>query len=361
MSEHKTLSLRKVSKGMFAAIIAVSLMLPSLAFAEPTAADKQAEAASVLASLNEQQAVLSKASDDHFAALEELNQAQASMNKAQKRIDEATERIGVLQDKLGTRVNSMYRNGNMSFFDLIVGSTSFEEFATNWDILSKMNQNDADLVQETKDLRAEVEEQKVELARQEAIAAEKTAEAEKIKSEAEATTAAMQATYDSLSAEAEALLEQERAAQEAAEAAAAAQVVEQASQGATNNGGGGGGGGGQDSGGFTPNYDVVTGNAIVDRAYGCLGAPYVWGACGPNGFDCSGLVSYAVSGSYTRLGTTHTFMGWPRVSDPQPGDIAVNSGHTGIYIGGGQMIHASTYGVGVIVGPVQGGMIFVRP
>ena len=45
---------------------------------------------------------------------------------------------------------------------------------------------------------------------------------------------------------------------------------------------------------------------------------------------------------------------------PQPGDVAVNSGHCGIYIGNGKMIHAATYGVGVIVGPVQSGMVFVR-
>ena len=54
-------------------------------------------------------------------------------------------------------------------------------------------------------------------------------------------------------------------------------------------------------------------------------------------------------------------MGWPTVSDPQPGDVCVNSGHCGIYIGNNQMIHAATYGVGVVIGPVQAGMKIVRP
>ena len=106
---------------------------------------------------------------------------------------------------------------------------------------------------------------------------------------------------------------------------------------------------------------VASGNAIVDRARAEIGKPYVWGGVGPGGYDCSGLVSYAVSGQHTRLGTTNTFMGWQQTSNPQPGDIAVNSGHTGIYIGNGQMIHAADYGIGVIEGPVQSGMIFVKP
>lgn len=110
-----------------------------------------------------------------------------------------------------------------------------------------------------------------------------------------------------------------------------------------------------------PSYNASTGNAVVDRAYSCLGAEYVWGGCSPGAFDCSGLVSYCLTGSYTRLGTTVTFYSWPRVSNPQPGDVCVSWEHTGIYIGGGQMIHAATFGVGVIIGPVQSGMIYVRP
>ena len=71
-------------------------------------------------------------------------------------------------------------------------------------------------------------------------------------------------------------------------------------------------------------------------------------------------MSYCLTGSYTRLGTTYTFLGWQQVSNPQPGDVCTSSYHCGIYIGNGQMIHASTYGVGVIVGPVQSDMIYVR-
>lgn len=104
----------------------------------------------------------------------------------------------------------------------------------------------------------------------------------------------------------------------------------------------------------------ANGGSIVSRAYSQLGKPYVWGACGPNSFDCSGFVSYCLTGSYTRLGTTLTFMGWTRVSNPQPGDVVTTATHCGIYIGNGQMIHAPRTGDVVKVGPVQSGMIYVR-
>ena len=104
----------------------------------------------------------------------------------------------------------------------------------------------------------------------------------------------------------------------------------------------------------------ANGGSIVSRAYSQLGKPYVWGECGPNSFDCSGFVSYCLTGSYSRLGTTLTFMGWTRVSNPQPGDVVTTATHCGIYIGNGQMIHAPHTGDVVKVGPVQSGMIYVR-
>lgn len=99
----------------------------------------------------------------------------------------------------------------------------------------------------------------------------------------------------------------------------------------------------------------------VARAYGEIGKPYLWGACGPDAFDCSGLVSYCLTGTYgMRVGTTETFMGWPQVDDPQPGDICTNSHHCGIYIGSGLMVHAPHTGDYVRIGAVHADMIYVR-
>lgn len=360
-----------VFAGAVAAALAATLMIPSLAYADPTASEKQAEAQAALASLNSMQSTLNRTSVVYDEALAAQREAEAKRDEAQARIDEANGQIADLQTRLGSRARSMYRTGGRSFLDLLLGATTFQEFSTGWDMLNTLNENDADLVQQTKDLRAEVQEQQAAYAEQQRVAAEKADEALRSKQEAASTMSAMQATYDSLSAEAAELLEQERAAQAAADAAQAQAVVEASARQAQENANASGNvAPGNDpspspspapSEPSGPSYNPVTGNAIVDRAYGCIGLPYSWGGVGPSSFDCSGLVSYAVTGSFSRWGTTNTFMGMSQVGDPQPGDIATSWGHCGIYIGNGQMIHAPTFGQTVCISPVQGDMIIVRP
>jgi cell wall-associated NlpC family hydrolase len=85
---------------------------------------------------------------------------------------------------------------------------------------------------------------------------------------------------------------------------------------------------------------------VVGIAMQYLGTPYVWGAAGPNAFDCSGLVAYV----YSQVGVSlphHAASIWsygtyvPR-DQLQPGDLVFfdGLGHMGIYIGNGQFIHA---------------------
>ena len=114
------------------------------------------------------------------------------------------------------------------------------------------------------------------------------------------------------------------------------------------------------SGGDGPNIPHASNREILARAEAELGKPYQWGAVGPDAYDCSGLVSYCLTGIHARLGTTTTFMSWPRVSDPQPGDICTSASHCGIYVGPGTMIHAPTFGQSVCYGAIQGDMIIVR-
>lgn len=100
------------------------------------------------------------------------------------------------------------------------------------------------------------------------------------------------------------------------------------------------------------------GNAVLSAAYSKLGAPYKWGAEGPNAFDCSGFVKWC----YAKVGVSlpHSSSGQKNagsqisVSAAEPGDILWKSGHVGIYIGGGKYIHSPRAGDVVKISSVSG-------
>jgi cell wall-associated NlpC family hydrolase len=100
--------------------------------------------------------------------------------------------------------------------------------------------------------------------------------------------------------------------------------------------------------------------AVVQAALAQVGDPYVWGASGPNGFDCSGLTQFA----YTAAGVSlpHSSRAQAGMgtavsrAELQPGDIVYfysPVSHVGIYIGNGQMVHARTFGQPVAVTSVD--------
>lgn len=362
----------------FAAILAVGLSVPAAsAFAAPSD-DKQAEAQAALQKLNQYQNELDQASANYEAAHQEQIDAQNRVDEAQKQIEEKTAQIEKDQQRLSDRARDMYRSGDTNFLDVILGASSFEQFATTWNMLETLNGNDAELVSETKTAREELQAAKQEAEEQAKVASDKAEEAKSVAEAADQKASEMQQTYNSLSAEAQELISQERAAQEAQQQAAAAAAEQNGTAGndaattitnnnrnnttSSNSSSSSNSNKNNASSSATNNSkpQSVSGNSVVNRAYSQLGKPYQWDAVGPNSFDCSGLVSYCLTGSYSRLGTTGTFMGWTRVSNPQPGDICVNSHHCGIYIGGGQMIHAPQTGDVVKVSSVHSGMIYVR-
>ncbi|MEU6812146.1 C40 family peptidase [Streptomyces sp. NPDC046831] len=97
----------------------------------------------------------------------------------------------------------------------------------------------------------------------------------------------------------------------------------------------------------------------VAAARSALGRPYVWGANGPSGFDCSGLVQWAYARAGVQLPRTsqeqrHAGRRIP-LSEARPGDLVVyrsDAGHVGMYVGGGRVIHAPHPGAPVRYDPV---------
>ncbi|MEW1721172.1 NlpC/P60 family protein [Streptomyces sp. NPDC093109] len=100
--------------------------------------------------------------------------------------------------------------------------------------------------------------------------------------------------------------------------------------------------------------------AAVAFAYGAIGKPYVWGSTGPGSFDCSGLTQAAWRAAGVSLPrTTYTQINaGQRVSRDRlaPGDLVFffsGVSHVGIYVGGGQMIHAPRPGSAVKLAPID--------
>ena len=350
-----------VAAAAIAAVLACSLCVGQAHAV--TAAEVEAEAQATLQQLNAMQATLDEASNAYLTALTEYQKAYDAMNATQARIDEITAEISEIQGRLGDRARDMYRNGNTTIVDLLLGSASFEEFTQSWDLLNRLNQTDADLSVRAKDLRDEAEVQKAKYAEQAAVADQKAKEASEALERANALVEELQATYDALSAEAQQLYAQEQAAAAAAAAAAAGYATE--------------GGVENDDGTVTDiqtgqtyssasEYQAATGNAIVDRARSMIGSDYVWGGVGGSdgGFDCSGLVSYALTGENTRVGTSYSIGSmYSQVDDPQAGDLYVTDGHIAVYTGEGTLVHAVDYGVGVAETEFRekDGGFFVRP
>lgn len=100
--------------------------------------------------------------------------------------------------------------------------------------------------------------------------------------------------------------------------------------------------------------------AAVSYAYAKLGSPYVWGATGPDAFDCSGLIQAAYRSAGVSLPrTTYSQIGaGQRVSRSEllPGDLVFfysGISHVGLYIGNGRMIHAPNPSAPVRVAPID--------
>ena len=370
---------RRAFLGGAAAFGAAAMVSPKNAFANPTSADVQAQADEARQMLNSMREQLGVASANYNQAVQEHDEAVSKMDECQTKIDDNNAQIDKLQDKLSKRARNMYRDGQTTFLDVILGSNSFDDFAKNWDTLTSLNEKDSEMVEQTKNLRADNEAQKQEYANQADIAQQKVEEADAAQKQAEELVQQYQNEVDSLDSQvAELLAEEEAAAQKAAEEAAAAAAQAEAASSTNNassdnggsnnsasNGGGssdnassnGGGsnnndsnnGGGSSSssnsssGGGSNNY----GGSVVAAAQSQLGVPYVWGGTAwGSGLDCSGLTS----GCWKRaagiwIGRTT----WDQiasaqwtgsVSEAQAGDVYACGSHVAIATGGGGYIHA---------------------
>lgn len=210
--------------GTCALALALALFgFPVSSASAATSAEKQAEADALMQKIDALQTDLNEASDGYDQAVERHDAALASMDEAQQRIDAAEARIAELQERLGERAVSLYKTGgSTTLVDVMLGTTSFEEFLTAWDMLERIADQDAALVQETKDVRAEAQAAHDEHAAHEQAAADEMQKAADLMQEIESTQASLRDEADKITAEVAELQAQEELEAEAARQAAAA-------------------------------------------------------------------------------------------------------------------------------------------
>lgn len=377
--------------------VVTSSMIVTPVLAAPSVDDLKKEKAAKQSEVSSLQSQLTTLMGKVNTLESELIQTGEDITKAQGDLEVAQEKEKEQYAAMKKRIKYMYEAGNDSAFETLVTSEDFTDLLSKAEYVQNVHSYDRKQLQEYVETKQQISDLKDSLEKDQKELESKQVEYEKQGDNLNNLITSKSAEVANLDSEIQAAAEAaareaaERVAKEAAEKAAREAERQQAAASNNNSASTSNRNNTTSSSTATSNRNNTTsssssssssasattkpsnsssstttsgtnanGGSIVSRAYSQLGKPYVWGACGPNSFDCSGFVSYCLTGSYSRLGTTLTFMGWTRVSNPQPGDVVTTATHCGIYIGNGQMIHAPHTGDVVKVGPVQSGMIYVR-
>ncbi|HET9461233.1 MAG TPA: NlpC/P60 family protein [Gaiellaceae bacterium] len=329
-----------------AALTAGLLLAVGPAAADPIGS-KREQAQAVLAEVRQLDSDVARAAEAWNYANIELARIDKDLVSNGKHLVAARRSLVVAQRRIAERLRDLYVNGEGdSTLEVILGSQSLDDIISRLDAIERVSSQDTHILGTVKQFRREVETRRAHLrdakADQERIVEERAAERASI----EARLAERQRLLESLKDEIAQLQAEERARQvqlaQQARARAQAQLlasqIQQEAAQAT-----------LDAALVAPSYDVPAArySQVVPIALQYLGVPYVWGGASPStGFDCSGFIMYV----YAQIGVSlphhaaSQFAYGTPVSREQlaPGDLVFfdGLGHAGIYIGGGQFVHA---------------------
>ena len=357
--------MNKFGRRILAALITSSLVVTPV-LAAPSVDDLQKSKASAQSEVNslqsQLQSIVSKITQleaDLTTKGEEIIQAQADLEQAQE--DEKTQYAAM---KL--RIKYMYEAGDATALESLVSSEDFSDLLSKAEYVQSVHGYDRDKLEEyvaTKQKIADLKDQlETEQSQLESMQTEYETEESNLTTLIDSKQAEVADLDSQIQEAAEKAAKEEEERQKKAEEERQKQLQAASQNSTTTNGNSGNSNSnkGNSSSNSSSSSSYVSGST-VSRAYSALGKPYVWGAAGPNSFDCSGLVSFCLTGRYSHTYSSSDFVGLTKVSNPQPGDICVRVGHVGVYIGGGQMIHAPHTGDVVKISAVPSNMWYVRP
>ena len=364
--------MNKFGRRILAALITSSLVVTPV-LAAPSVDDLQKSKASAQSEVNslqsQLQSIVSKITQleaDLTTKGEEIIQAQANLEQAQE--DEKTQYAAM---KL--RIKYMYEAGDATALESLVSSEDFSDLLSKAEYVQSVHGYDRDKLEEyvaTKQKIAVLKDQlETEQSQLESMQTEYETEESNLTTLIDSKQAEVADLDSQIQEAAEKAAKEEEERQKKAEeerqkqlqAASQNSTTTNSNSGNSNSSSSSNSNKGNSSSSSSSSSGSYVSGSTVSRAYSALGKPYVWGAAGPNSFDCSGLVSFCLTGRYSHTYSSSDFVGLTKVSNPQPGDICVRVGHVGVYIGGGQMIHAPHTGDVVKISAVPSNMWYVRP
>jgi len=347
------------------AVLGVVALLTGVGSATATPIQsKRAQAQAVLAQIQASDVQLEKAIESYNYANVQLGQIDADLHSNARHLVVAQKSLNAAQVNIADRLRALYVNGDSGgTVEILLGAQNLDDLLGRLDMVQRVGNQDAKVLRDVRQFRQEVKQRRQRLttarADQAKIVAQRASEKQAIQAqlaERQRMLAGIQSEIKQLQAEEarrqaqlRAEAEARLAAQQRAASTARATSTEIAADSFTASLATGdsssSSSGSSSSATLAPpppsQYGGVVGLAMQE-----LGKPYVWGTAGPSTFDCSGLVMYVfaqVGVSLPHNAAAQYGYGSPvAYNDLQPGDLVFfeGLGHVGIYIGGGQFIHA---------------------
>ena len=325
---------------------AAALLLAVGPASAQTVGSKREQAQAILAEVQQLDMDLSKTIESWNYANIELDKIDTDLASNARHLVAAKKSLVVAQKRIEKRLRDLYVNGSGdSTLEVLLGARSLDDIITRLDAIDRVSHQDARVLATVKKFRKEVETRRANLQRARADQADIVAQRAAEKSSIEGRLAEREQMLSSVRDEIAKLRAEEQARQLrlAAEARARARAQELAQQQSATESYTAS----VDASTYTPNVPAARYSQVVSIALQYLGIPYVWGGSSPSsGFDCSGFVQYVYAqvGVYLPHHAASQFAYGVPVSREQlePGDLIFfdGLGHVGIYIGGGQFVHA---------------------
>ncbi|WP_151484311.1 C40 family peptidase [Streptomyces albicerus] len=325
MGSHRRLAPSGFDRGARGATLCVLTAAAAALGIAPTGAAPQDDTRAEVDRLYEE---AEQATESYNKADERADTLRDQVDKAQDRIARQQERINTMRDALGSLAGAQYRSGGLDPSLALMFSDDPDEYLDKAAALDRISAVQAG---ELKELQGAMR----DLSQERDAATRKLAELEKSRK----AVARHKRTVERKLSKARQLLNAMPYADRAAydRASRSGRVPDLA--------------------GAVPSSARAA--AAVAAARSVVGRPYIWGANGPAGFDCSGLTqwSYAQAG----IGLPRTSQGQAQageqvpLSQAQPGDLVTyrdDASHVGMYVGNGQVIHAPYPGAPVRYDPV---------